>query len=138
MPMSILFRGSNRKEKGLGLPMPSGPVMLFENSYYGPLLAGQSSLSDRAVGDDIEMVVGRSSDVRYAVTRMSETVEKQRFKVDITNARSEPVNVEVEIPFELRGKPKHIAKVDGIPTWKATIAANGEATLYYELELEKN
>jgi hypothetical protein len=138
MPMSILFRGSNRKEKGLGLPMPSGQVMLFEDSNYGPLLAGQSTLSDRAVGDEIEMIVGRSSDVRYAVTRMSETVEKQRFKVDITNARSEPVNVEVEIPFELRGKPKHIAKVDGIPTWKATIAANGEATLYYELELEKN
>ena len=138
MPMSILFRGSNRKEKGLGLPMPSGQVMLFEDSNYGPLLAGQSTLSDRAVGDEIELIVGRSSDVRYAVTRMSETVEKQRFKVDITNARSEPVNVEVEIPFELRGKPKHIAKVDGIPTWKATIAANGEATLYYELELEKN
>jgi len=86
--------------------------MLFEDSNYGPLLAGQSTLSDRAVGDEIEMIVGRSSDVRYAVTRMSETVEKQRFKVDITNARSEPVNVEVEIPFELRGKPKHIAKVD--------------------------
>jgi len=60
--------------------------MLFEDSNYGPLLAGQSTLSDRAVGDEIEMIVGRSSDVRYAVTRMSETVEKQRFKVDITNA----------------------------------------------------
>lgn len=84
------------------------------------------------------MEIGRASDVRYAVTRMSETGEKQRFKVEITNVRAEPVNVEVEIPYELRGKPKHIAKVDGVPTWKATVAANGEATFYYELKLEKN
>lgn len=137
-PMRILFRSENRTEKGLGLPMPSGQVMLFEDSNYGPLLAGQSTLADRAVGDEIEMEIGRASDVRYAVTRMSETGENQRFKVEITNARNEPVNVEVEIPYELRGKPKHIAKVDGIPTWKATVAANGEATFYYELTLGKN
>ena len=135
-PMTIMLRSENRTEKGLGLPMPSGQVMIFEDSNFGPLLAGEATLDDRAVGNDIEMIVGQSSDVRISVTRMSETGEKQRFKVEITNARSEPVNVEVEIPYELRGKPKHIAKIDGIPTWKATVAANGEATLYYELKLE--
>jgi hypothetical protein len=137
-PMEILFRGENRKEKGLGLPMPSGQVMLFEGSNFGPLLAGQSSLTDRAVGDKVEMRFGQSSDVRYRVTKISQTGEKQRFRIQVTNARSEPVNVEIEIPFELRGKPKHIAKVDGVPTWKTTVAANGEAELYYELRLEQD
>lgn len=135
-PMTILFRSENRKEKGLGLPMPSGQVMMFEDSDYGPLLAGQSTLNDRAIGDEIEMAIGQSSDVRFAVTRLSESDKKQRFKVDITNARNEPVNIEIEIPYELRGKPKQIAKVDGVPTWKTSIAANGEATLTYELKLE--
>jgi hypothetical protein len=135
-PMTILFRGENRKEKGLGLPMPSGQVMVFEDSDYGPLLAGQSTLNDRAVGDEIEMAIGQSSDVRFAVTRLSESGNKQRFRVDITNARNEAVNVEIEIPYELRGKPKQIAKVDGVPTWKTVVAANGEAKLTYELKLE--
>lgn len=135
-PMTILFRGENSKEKGLGLPMPSGQVMLFEDSDYGPLLAGQSTLNDRAIGDEIEMAIGQSSDVRYAVSRISETGKRQRYRVDVTNARNEPVNVEIEIPYELRGKPAQVVKVDGMPTWKATLAANGEATLYYELKLE--
>jgi hypothetical protein len=136
LPMTILFRGENRKEKGLGLPMPSGQVMLFEDSDFGPLLAGQSTLKDRAIGDEIEMAIGQSSDVRFSVTQISGTGEKQRYKVDITNARNEPVNVEIEIPFELRGTPKGIAKIDGVPTWKATVNANGEASFRYELKLE--
>lgn len=135
--MTLMLRGENKVEKGLGLPMPQGQVMIFENSSYGPLLAGEDILKDRAIGEDIEMAVGASSDVRMQVTQMSQTGEKQRWKVEITNARETPVNVEVEIPYELRGKPKAIAKVDGVPTWKATVAANGEAELFYEVKLER-
>jgi hypothetical protein len=135
-PMTLMLRGENKTEKGLGLPMPQGQVMIFENSSYGPLLAGQSSLPDRAIGEDVEMTVGQSSDVRMQVTQMSQKEDKQRWKVEITNARNSPVNVEVEIPYQLRGNPKNIPKVDGVPTWKATVAANGEAVLYYELKLE--
>lgn len=137
-PMTLMLRGENKTEKGLGLPMPQGQVMIFENSNYGPLLAGQASLTDRAIGEEVEMAVGQSSDVRMQVTQMSQTGDKQRWKVEITNARNSPVNVEVEIPYELRGNPKHIPKIDGVPTWKATVAANGEAVLFYEVKLERN
>jgi hypothetical protein len=136
-PMTLMLRGENKTEKGLGLPMPQGQVMIFENSSYGPLLAGQSSLKDRAIGEEVEMAVGQSSDVRMQVTQISEKADKQRWKVEITNARNSPVNVEVEIPYELRGNPKNIPKIDGVPTWKATVAGNGDATLYYEVKLER-
>ena len=134
-PTAILLRGENRKEKGLGVPMPSGQVLVYEDSKFGPLMAGQTSLKDRAVGDEVEMLVGTSSDVRYKVTPLAESKSKRSFRIDLSNARSEPVNVEVEFPFELNGKPKGIAKVDGIPTWKVTLPANGEATLNYAVKL---
>ncbi len=137
-PMTLILRGQNKIEKGLGLPMPQGQVMIFENSNYGPLLAGEDTLKDRAIGEDVEMAVGASSDVRIQVTRLLQTGDQQRWKAEITNARATPVNVEVEIPFELRGKPKGIAKVDGVPTWKASVAANGEAVLYYEVKPERD
>lgn len=137
-PMTTLFRGENRTEKGLGLPMPQGQVMVFENSQYGPLLAGQTSLKDRAIGDELEMAIGQASDVRYRVTKISETRDRQRFRVQITNARNSPANVEIEIPFELRGNPKGLTKIDGVPTWKTTVAGNGEAELFYEVKLERN
>jgi hypothetical protein len=136
--MTLKLRGENKIAKGLGLPMPQGQVMIFENSNYGPLLAGQYRLKDRAVGEDVEMVVGQSSDVRMLVTRVAEKKGLQRWKVEISNARSAPVNVEVEIPYELRGSPKNVIKVDGVPTWKTTIAANGEAVLFYEMKLDRN
>ncbi len=135
-PMTLMLRGENKTEKGLGLPMPQGQVMIFENSSYGPLLAGEASLNDRAIGEEVELAVGQSSDVRMRVTQLSEKGDKQRWKVEITNARATPVNVEVEIPYELRGKPKGLAKVDGVPTWKATVAGNGDAALFYEVKLE--
>jgi len=137
-PMTTLFRSENRAEKGLGLPMPQGQVMVFENSRYGPLLAGQTNLKDRAVGDELEMAIGQASDVRYRVTKISETRERQRFRVQVTNARNSPADVEIEIPFELRGSSKGVTKIDGVPTWKTTVAGNGEAVLFYEVKLERN
>jgi hypothetical protein len=116
--------------------MPQGQVMIFEDSKYGPLLTGESALLDRAIGDEIELRVGTSSDVRIVVTRISEKSKRQRWKVEVTNARNSPVNVEVEIPYQLIGNSKDIKKIDGVPTWKATLAANGDAVLFYELKLE--
>ena len=137
-PMTLMLRSENKTEKGLGLPMPQGQVMIFENSNYGPLLAGEDILKDRAIGEEVEMAVGASSDVRMRVTQITEKDQRQRWKIEITNARATPVNVEVEIPLELRGNPKGIAKVDGVPTWKAAVAANGEAVLFYEVKLERD
>lgn len=137
-PMVTLLRSENRKDKGLGLPMPQGQVMVFENSQSGPLLAGQTNLKDRAVGDELEIAIGQASDVRYRVTKISETRDRQRFRVQITNARNAPAYVEIEIPFELRGNPKGITKVDGVPTWKTKVAGNGDAELFYEVKLERN
>jgi hypothetical protein len=136
-PMFIRLRTDNRKEKGLGLPMPSGQVMIFEDSKFGPLLtSGQATLKDRAIGDEVKLYVGQSSDVRMKVVMISETKKQQSFRVEITNARNEAVNAEVKIPFELIGKPKGVGKVDGIPTWKTTLPANGEAALSYVIKVE--
>ncbi|MEP7349122.1 MAG: hypothetical protein ABI668_04120 [Sphingorhabdus sp.] len=137
-PMTLMLRGENKIDKGLGLPMPQGQIMIFENSNYGPLLTGESSLTDKAIGEEVEIAVGQSSDVRMQVTKMSEKGDRQHWKVEISNARNSPVNVEVEIPYQLRGNPKNIPKVDGVPTWKTTVAANGDAVLYYEVKLERD
>jgi len=137
-PMTILFRGENRKEKGLGLPMPSGQLMLFEDSPFGPLLAGQTTVKDRAVGDEIELPIGTSTDVRYTLTKTSEDRNRLSYRVEVSNARSEAVIVEVEIPFELRKMPKGVAKINGVPTWRITVPANGTAALAYDIRMERN
>jgi hypothetical protein len=137
VPMSIYLKAENKKEKGLGLPLPSGQAMIFENSPYGPLLAGEAQISDRAIGDDVKLYVGQSPDVRMIVKQVSDRRYQKGYKVTVSNARNEAVNVEVEIPYELRGKPKSLSKIDGVPTWKATVPANGEVDFTYTLKLSR-
>jgi hypothetical protein len=137
-PMNIQLRGENRKENGLGLPMPSGQVMIFEDSKYGPLLtAGRATLKDRAVGDEVKLYVGQSSDVRMRVVLVKEDKKRQYYRVEVTNARNEAINAEVKIPFEMVGKLKEVSKVDGIPTWKVTVPANGDAALAYVVKISQ-
>lgn len=134
-PMKLMLRSKNEKEKGLGLPMPQGQVMIFEDSNYGPLLAGQDSLKDRAVGDKVEMGIGTGSDVRMTANIISDTGKLRTWKVKVTNARSHPVKVELKIPYKLKGKPALVTPIDGIPTWRITVPAHGEANLDFQMPL---
>lgn len=134
-PMKLMLRSKNEKEKGLGLPMPQGQVMVFEDSSYGPLLAGQDSLKDRAVGDKVEMAIGAGSDVRMSANVVSNTGKVQSWKVNVTNARNHPVKVELKIPYKLKGKPAQVTQIDGVPTWRVTVPANGEANLDFQMPL---
>ena len=136
-PLSIILKTENKTENGLGLPLPSGQAMIFEESNFGPLLAGEAALRDRAIGEKVELLVGTASDVRMVVTQISERKYQKGYKVTITNARSEPINAEIEIPFDLRGKPKGIRKVDGMPTWISTVLANGEMSFEFNLKLSR-
>lgn len=135
LPLEIVLKTENKTDNGLGLPLPSGQAMIFEDSPFGPLIAGEASLSDRAIGDKVELEIGSSTDVRMTVTKLSERRYQKSYKVTVTNARAEPVNVEIEIPFELSGKPKGIRKIDGVPTWQTIVPANGEVDFTYTLKL---
>lgn len=135
-PMKLMLRAKNDKESGLGLPMPQGQVMVFEDSQYGPLLTGQSSLLDRAVGDKVKMAVGAGGDVRMAATLVSDTPKLRKWKLKATNARSHAVKIELEIPYQLKVLPKGVTKIDGIPTWRVTVPANGELTLDFDIPMQ--
>ena len=138
LPLSIILRTENKTENGLGLPLPSGQAMIFEDSAFGPLLAGEAALHDRAIGEKVDLLVGNASDVRMVIKQISERKYQKGYKVTITNARSEAVNAEIEIPFDLRGKPKGIRKVDGMPTWGSVVPANGEVSFEFTLKLSRD
>lgn len=136
VPMRLMLRSKNEKEKGLGLPMPQGQVMVFEDSKYGPLLAGQDALKDRAVGDRVEMTVGSGGDVRMSATIVSDNNKLRSWKVKVTSARKSPVKIELKIPYKLKGKPANVTSIDGVPTWRVTVPANGETELSFDMPLE--
>ncbi len=142
-PMTITLRNENLEKNGMGLPLPAGQVQVFENSNFGPLLAGESSLDDRAVGDKVEIDVGESPDVQMKHTLISEKqndrgeIQMSDWRLEISNAGNQAVPAEIKIPYELNDFvkiPKGVNQIDGVPTWRVTIPANGNITLDYSVK----
>ena len=67
-PATRVLRTENLEAKGLGVPLPAGGVAVFEQGGGRSLLVGESTLADRAIGEEVEFATGESSDVRYEVT----------------------------------------------------------------------
>ena len=133
--ISYVLRSKNDAENGLGVPLPAGRVAVFENSFAGPLLAGEGALPDRALDNEIEVEVGRSSDVRLSVVSTRQSRRKQSWRAVVTNARDHPVTFEMEIPQIISGRVRDVDVIDGVPTWRVTVPANDEAKLSYAIKL---
>ncbi|MFK7841352.1 MAG: DUF4139 domain-containing protein [Sphingorhabdus sp.] len=130
-----ILRTINDEKNGLGVPLPAGRVAVFENSFVGPLLAGEGTLPDRAINNEVEVEVGRSADVRLSLIQTRRTKRKESWRAVISNARDHPVTFEMKIPYEVSGRIKGISKIDGVPTWRVTVPANDEAKLRYTIKL---
>jgi len=134
-PLSYILRSRNDEKSGLGIPLPAGNVAVFENSPFGPLLAGEGDLPDRAINNEIEIVVGQSPDVRLAVAELRRTKSRAYWRATISNARNHPIAVEMEIARDIAGRARGVEIVDGVPTWRVTVPANDEARLDYVIRL---
>ena len=136
-PVPFLLRMKNVKERGLGLPMPVGGVVLFEPVGGTMLLAGQDGVADRAIGDDVEFKVGQSPDVRAALKQIASTAQRRSLRITLTNARAGPVTAEILIPYELANTPKGLVRKNGGWMWRTTVPANGTAALGYDLKVDR-
>lgn len=136
-PIYYILRAKNNKDKGLGVPLPSGRFTVFEASGFGPLLIGEGTLGDSAIDNKVELAMSEVADVRLSVQNIKSDKRHKLYKAVITNALDHSVQVEVAIPYQLSKKYKNIRQVDGIPTWFATVPANGESKLSYSIKLEK-
>ena len=129
-----VLRARNVKDAGLGLPLPAGSLAVFEPGSRRTMLVGEYPLADLAIGQDVEIGMGYSTDVNWTVRRVDETDHKQGWRVDITNARDAPVMAEVIIPYDLEKKPAGLER--GVGGWKlpVTVEANGSASVNYTLK----
>lgn len=131
-----ILRTENREGKGLGLPLPAGRVAVFERARGESLLVGESDLTDRAIGEEVEFDTGESSDLRYTVVARPPSERRQPFTVEVTNARSTPETFELPIPYKLSSASAALIERKGVKTWRATVPANGTARLEFALKLE--
>jgi hypothetical protein len=165
VPLSTILRMKNLKARGLGLPLPSGSMAIFEQFDGRPMLAGETPIRDYAVGEDVELLVGQTPDVWLVHRRLTDEPRKKRsaskdgdeagddddgddgderrrrkYEIVLTNARALPAVVELELwtyGREVLVKPsRKLGLKNGSHLWRARLPANGRARLTYVVERE--
>lgn len=134
-----LLRIDNRKGKGLAEPLPSGAVVLFATAAGERRFVGASALRDHAVGEEVDILVGESAQVRVKERRVYPTDGKKAgWQAEVSNSNAWPVEVEVRFDWTADGSANRI--FDRLPrkgayaVWKVTVPANGLRTLDYRTE----
>jgi hypothetical protein len=133
-PIARLLRTKNLPEQGLGLPLPSGGVVLMREGARRPLFYGRGALDDKAVGEDIEIQVGGAG----AVTASAKTIPLAGgtdVEYTVANARAVPIAFELAFPGDTPGLSSEtpLGRKNGAPLWSVTVPANGSATLHYRM-----
>ncbi len=131
----LTLRTRNRKALGLGVPLPAGRVAVFEQAGGRPILVGETSTDDRAVGEDVELKLRASVGVKPVLTKLAVKSRSASYRLEVTNAN--PVPVAYEAIFDPRWGQKmspegtSLISRDGKLVWAVTIPANGSVTLVY-------
>jgi hypothetical protein len=132
-PTPQLLRLKNTQKLGLGLPLPSGGVAVFESVGDRSLLVGRAPMRDSAVGEKVEIKLEASAQVRWSIA--SDQGSLKRRKVALTNANPYPVTVEgVFTVYDgqvMLTPSEKLGKKDGRPMWRVVVPANGTASMSY-------
>jgi len=127
----------NRREEGLGLPLPAGAVVLFGGPRERPILLGEGSIRDRAIGEDVEIAVGEATGVLTSIEESEDRGDDwEDFVLTVTNDQPEPVRFEAEFTVEedsIFTPRTRLGNRDGMPLWRVTVPANGRAILRYRV-----
>ncbi|SMC84032.1 DUF4139 domain-containing protein [Novosphingobium sp. B1] len=94
-----ILRSRNRREDGLGLPLPGGPVAVFEPASMSNalLLIGEGGLADRAVGEDVEIELASGPQVNAVSRAVTDKGPNDVVELAFSNARAMSARIEVRI-----------------------------------------
>ena len=133
---TMLFRFRNRKAEGLGDPLPAGKAVVYQDSTFGRMVVGESSLPDKAVDEEVEMTFGEPANVTQETETLAGGNDKWNdHRITIRNANPFPVRYEIDFPTgsgtRFLNLPARLLAKPGKRVWATTIPANGTAKLTY-------
>ncbi|MEG3177953.1 hypothetical protein U1872_17055 [Sphingomonas sp. RB3P16] len=136
-PPMLTLRARNRKEQGLGIPLPAGPVALFQPRGGARLLIGEGAIADKAVGEEVEVKVAAATQVSVDLERPDGRLGGRDQVVTVRNANPYPVRFEAQFDADaasrLSGLREKLVRKDGKLIWALTLPANATRSLGYRI-----
>lgn len=132
LPAQRLLIFENRKTDGLGLPLPSGSFTLYGEHDGRPFLIGEGRMTDRAVGEKVEVPISNAPGVRVE----QRVVDRGggMWEVELIATNDQPVAAPFEAVFADSAKlvgGSQLKKRDGEWVWSTNLPANGAQTLRF-------
>jgi hypothetical protein len=142
---NLTVRFENTEAYGLGEPLPSGVVRVFESYAGRDVLAGEAEVGDRPVGLPVELVIGRAQNVLLEITTELGSGGRNRDRIvattehRIVNNKAVPIELEIRhgveaylTDVELERSSRPMRRKYGDLAWRFAVAP-GEELLRYEL-----
>ena len=130
----MVLRVTNRADKGLGLPLPAGPVAVFAPRGDARLLIGEGSVADKAIGEDVEIDFATATQVSVEATHPATGKHWEEYGLIVRNANAKPIRFEAEIdavPSRVRKPSVPLVRREGKLRMPVTVPANGSVILRY-------
>ncbi|MET3666221.1 DUF4139 domain-containing protein [Caulobacter sp. 1776] len=140
----VTLRLENKTANGLGKPLPSGSLSAMETVDGRPTFAGEQAVRDVAVGEPVDLVIGQAMDVLarprlVEEKRLSKSRVRRTYEVDLSNAKTIPVTVELRqdpnLPtFKVVAEPRKHDIRQGQIAWRIPLAAGQTSSFRYTIE----
>jgi hypothetical protein len=143
----LIVRFENTEAEGLGEPLPSGVVRVFEQYDGRDVFAGEAEVGDRPIGLPVELTIGRAqgvvievtTDWDYGATRRDEDRVVVMTEHRIVNNKAVPIDVEIRHGIEdyysnlkLDRTSRPMRRTYGDLAWRFVVPP-GEELLRYQL-----
>ncbi|WP_315761908.1 hypothetical protein [Sphingomonas sp. Y38-1Y] len=125
----LVLTMQNRREAGMGLPIPSGQVTVFAAGAARPILVGEAELDDKAEGEKVEVVLPATPDVTAATETAPLKRGARRTTLTVTNATRQPIEHEARIALADGERPRGLVREDGRWIARLRVPANASASV---------
>jgi len=139
--VSVTITFKNKKEAGLGLPLPAGKVRLYKPEGDAQVLVGEDNIDHTPRDEDVRLKVGDAFDIVGERTQLSyrqvgDRASEEKVKINLRNHKD--VAISVIVAEHLGGDWRitessitHKKKDANTAEWRVPVAARGEANLEY-------
>ena len=139
----LVFRFRNLRKNGLGESLPTGQVTLFQAVGGRRLLLGETSIEDKAVGEEVELRLPESEavEVEVEIEELEDGEDWTLQRLEVSNSNPFPIRFEAEFEDDEDSRYDRFGarpqEKEGKKVWRTTVPANGKARLKYrEVDIE--
>jgi hypothetical protein len=104
-PVQVFYKFKNEEKSGLGMPLPSGTIRVYQqDSHGGSLFAGEDHIEHTPKDEEISLHIGDAFDIvaerkQTDYKKVADRLYEFEYEITLRNHKDAPISVEVNEPI---------------------------------------